>query len=161
MRRLPNRRANIRLAASTRALLTARAAHHAKPKRAPIGKIALTIMLAVVVAAAATGGIAVAVGAGVIKAMTNGLPDPAALESLTFNQPTIIYDRTGKVELARFQRENRSVVAYDDDRRGPQLLDERRVRCCSDCRGRHPERAGRRRRTRGVHDHPAARARAT
>jgi membrane peptidoglycan carboxypeptidase len=114
MRRLPNRRANLRLAASTRAILAARATAHHKPKRAPYGRIALTIMLAVIVVASATGGIAVAVGAGVIRAWSEGLPDPAALESLTFSQPTIIYDRTGTIELARFERENRAVVAFDD-----------------------------------------------
>lgn len=114
MRRLPNRRANLRLAASTRAILAARAGAHHRPKRAPIGRIALAIMLAVVVVGAATGGIAVAVGVGVIRAWSNGLPDPAALESLTFNQPTVIYDRTGTIELARFERENRTVVAFED-----------------------------------------------
>lgn len=113
-RRLPSRRANLRLAASTRAILTTRASHQRKPKRAPIGRIALVVALAAIVVVAATGGVAVAVGVGVIRAMANGLPDPAGLESLTFNQPTIVYDRTGKVELARFERENRSVVAFED-----------------------------------------------
>jgi membrane peptidoglycan carboxypeptidase len=114
MRRLPNRRANLRLAASTRALLTARASQQRKPKRAPIGRILLAVMIGAIVVTAATGGVAVAVGVGVIRAMAAGLPDPAALESLTFNQPTIIYDRTGTIELARFERENRTAVTFDD-----------------------------------------------
>ncbi|HEX2626726.1 MAG TPA: transglycosylase domain-containing protein, partial [Candidatus Limnocylindrales bacterium] len=113
MRRLPGRRTSLRLAPRTRAVLAERAVARNKPKRAPYGKIILGIILAIVVAGAATGGIAVAVGVGVVHSLTNGLPDPAALDTLTFNQPTIIYDRTGTVELARFERENRRVVAYD------------------------------------------------
>ena len=115
MRRLPNRPGgNLRLAASTRAILLARSGAHHKPKRPPIGRIALAITLAAIVVVAATGGLALAVGVGVVGAMAKGLPDPATLGSLTFNQPTIIYDRTGQIELARFERENRFVVAFDD-----------------------------------------------
>jgi membrane peptidoglycan carboxypeptidase len=46
--------------------------------------------------------------------LATDLPDPASLEQLTFDQPTVVYDRSGNVELARFQREQRRVVAYDD-----------------------------------------------
>ena len=109
-----SRRAFLRLSPTSRAILTGRLAERHKPKRAPFGRIALAVALAAIVVVAATGGIAVAVGVGVIRAMANGLPDPAALDTLTFNQPTIIYDRTGTVELARFQRENRRVVSYDE-----------------------------------------------
>jgi penicillin-binding protein 1A len=109
-----SRRAFLRLAPTSRAILTGRLADRHKPKRAPFGRIALAVALAAIVVVAATGGIALAVGVGVIRAMANGLPDPAALDTLTFNQPTIIYDRTGTVELARFQRENRRVVTYDE-----------------------------------------------
>ena len=49
-----------------------------------------------------------------VGALSSDLPDPARLEQLTFDQPTVVYDRTGEVELARFQREERRVVAYDD-----------------------------------------------
>jgi membrane peptidoglycan carboxypeptidase len=70
--------------------------------------------LSAVVGVASLGGGAAVVGAGVIGALSEGLPDPANLESLTFNQPTVIYDRTGTVELARFEREKRRVVAFDD-----------------------------------------------
>ena len=70
--------------------------------------------LAVVVVIGSTVGVGVMVGAGVIAALAQGLPDPTNLEGLTFNQPTIIYDRTGTVELARFELEQRRVVAYAD-----------------------------------------------
>ncbi|HEV8545148.1 MAG TPA: transglycosylase domain-containing protein [Candidatus Limnocylindrales bacterium] len=49
-----------------------------------------------------------------VAVLSSDLPDPAGLGGLSFAQPTIVYDRTGKVELARFQREKRRVVAYDD-----------------------------------------------
>ena len=48
---------------------------------------------------------------GVLSA---GLPDPSELKSLTFEQPTIVYDREGEVELGRFQQERRRVVTFDD-----------------------------------------------
>jgi penicillin-binding protein 1A len=53
-------------------------------------------------------------GLTVINALAAGLPDPAGLEHLTFAQPTIVYDRTGTVELARFQAEGRRVVTFDE-----------------------------------------------
>ena len=43
-----------------------------------------------------------------------GLPDPkAALTNLDFEQQTIVYDRTGKVELARLGSLRREVVTFD------------------------------------------------
>ena len=46
--------------------------------------------------------------------LSEDLPDPSQLESLTFAQPTILYDRDGEVELGRFQTVARRVIAYDD-----------------------------------------------
>ena len=62
----------------------------------------------------------VAVGLAVVMVTTTvgvlsvGLPDPSQLEALTFSEPTVVYDRTGTVELGRFQREERRVVAFGD-----------------------------------------------
>ena len=66
------------------------------------------------------------------RVLSDGLPDPTNLGALTFAQPTIVYDRTGKIQLGRFQREQRRVVDVrrgpearprrDDDRRGPDVL---------------------------------------
>jgi peptidoglycan glycosyltransferase len=53
-------------------------------------------------------------GVTTVAVLSQGLPDPAALEQLHFDQPTIVYDRTGKVELGRFQRVQRRVVDYDE-----------------------------------------------
>ncbi len=45
----------------------------------------------------------------------DGLPDPeAALNDLDFEQQTIVYDRTGKVELARLGTLRREVVTFDE-----------------------------------------------
>ena len=117
-RRLPPRRTPIRLSSTARALLHAKRSRRA-PGRTPIGRIALTVALAAIVATGSIAGIGAAVGVGVIGSLANGLPDPTQLANLTFSQPTIVYDRTGTVELARFEREKRKVVAYEDV---PQLV---------------------------------------
>ena len=49
-----------------------------------------------------------------VGALSTDLPDPSRLKELTFSQPTIVYDRTGDVELARFQREQRRVITFDE-----------------------------------------------
>lgn len=112
-RRLPPRRAPIRLSATARALLHTKRSRRA-PGRMPIGRIALSVALAAIIATGSIAGIGAAVAVGVVGSLANGLPDPANLASLTFSQPTIVYDRTGTVELARFEREKRHVVAFAD-----------------------------------------------
>jgi penicillin-binding protein 1A len=98
---------------------------------------------------------------------SQGLPDPStALKDLRFEQQTIVYDRTGKVELARLGTLRREVATFKDvpprcstrrPRRGPVLLDEPGLRSVRDHqrRPRYPRRAPARR----LDDHPAARAR--
>jgi membrane peptidoglycan carboxypeptidase len=47
---------------------------------------------------------------------SNGLPDPStALDpaNLKFEQPSVIYDRTGKMELARFGELRREILTFD------------------------------------------------
>jgi peptidoglycan glycosyltransferase len=46
--------------------------------------------------------------------MMAGLPSPSALENIEFPERSIVYDRTGKVELARFGEFNRDVVTFDE-----------------------------------------------
>jgi peptidoglycan glycosyltransferase len=47
--------------------------------------------------------------------LAKDLPEPkAALDSLTFTQQTTVYDRTGKVILARLGDDRRDVVAFED-----------------------------------------------
>ena len=98
--------------------------------------------------------------------LSQDLPGPEPCSTLSFDQPTIVYDRTGKVELGRFQRDERRVVAYrdvprararrDDDRRGPHVLGERRLRRPGDGRRRDRD-APAATRARRLDDHPAAR----
>jgi membrane peptidoglycan carboxypeptidase len=70
----------------------------------------LALVLAVLVSGAV--GTAGVVAVASITALSQDLPDPSALAELEFDQPTIVYDRTGKTELARFQRTKRTVVDY-------------------------------------------------
>jgi membrane peptidoglycan carboxypeptidase len=71
----------------------------------------LIIFALLVTGVAGTAGIVTVASIGVLA---QDLPDPSRLATLTFDQPTIVYDRTGKVELARFQRSKRTVVDYRD-----------------------------------------------
>src|SRR6476646_5743316 len=53
---------------------------------------------------------------------SQGLPDPStALKDLRFEQQTIVYDRTGKVELARLGTLRREVATFKDI--PPEMLD--------------------------------------
>jgi membrane peptidoglycan carboxypeptidase len=101
------------LSPRSRALLASRAAVAKKPPRTPVGQIVLVAGILAIAALAAAGAVAALAAVGVVNAMAQGLPDPSSLQHLTFNQPTIIYDRTGTVELARFQQEDRQVVTFD------------------------------------------------
>src|SRR6185369_15866028 len=115
-RRLSQHRAPMRLSPRTRAAIAVRGLDRdsRRPKRLPYFRIALVLILCAVVGVVSMGGVAAMVGASVIGSLSGGLPDPAVLTSLDFDQPTVIYDRSGKLELARFERENRRVVTYTD-----------------------------------------------
>ncbi|HYM84717.1 MAG TPA: transglycosylase domain-containing protein, partial [Candidatus Dormibacteraeota bacterium] len=55
-------------------------------------------------------GAVVAVGGFVL--LSRGLPDPRSLETMAFTADSVVYDRTGTHELARFGTTNRQVVTY-------------------------------------------------
>lgn len=77
--------------------------------------LVLTLFLLVVVGV--TGAAVITVGgatAGLIASLDKDLPDVKAFESLTFAQPTKVYDRSGKHLLATFLSEKRTVVQYKD-----------------------------------------------
>ncbi len=95
-------------------IATRQAAIPARRPRAPIGQLLLALIVAAILGLSAIGGVAAMVGVGVISSLSAGLPDPTQLDALTFDQPTTVYDRTGTIVLARFQREDRRVIAYDD-----------------------------------------------
>ena len=50
---------------------------------------------------------------------SQGLPDPLPLlNNITFSQETVVYDRTGTIELARFGAIKRTVIPYSADPAG-------------------------------------------
>ena len=59
-------------------------------------------------------GLAGVLSVSALGVLSADLPDPSELGDLAFAQPTIVYDRDGKVELGRFQDERRRVVDYAD-----------------------------------------------
>jgi membrane peptidoglycan carboxypeptidase len=71
----------------------------------------LAPFLFVVLASAALALFVLMVGAYLV--LSRDLVDPTELERITFNQESLIYDRTGKVELARFGAVRRDVVTFD------------------------------------------------
>src|SRR5918994_2115560 len=75
-----------------------------------VAGVAAGIALSTVIAIAT----ALAMFTTAVGVLSVGLPDPSQLEALTFSQPTTVHDRTGTVELGRFQREERRVVAFAD-----------------------------------------------
>ena len=61
-----------------------------------------------------TGFVGVVFAVGMYNEYAEGLPDPKAiLTELDFEQPSIVYDRTGTVELARLGSLRREVIAFD------------------------------------------------
>jgi len=56
----------------------------------------------------------IATGLSFIAKMEAELPSVASFEQLDYSQPSVVYDRTGTVQLATFQDEFRRVVTYDD-----------------------------------------------
>ncbi len=77
-------------------------------------KLAIALPLFLFAAFVVLGLVGAAAAIGAYGYYSQGLPDPkAALEQLLFSQETVVYDRTGKVELARFGQVKRDYVAYD------------------------------------------------
>jgi membrane peptidoglycan carboxypeptidase len=88
-----------------------------RTRRVGGGRLGRVFLVALIVLGAGMSIITATVGLtafAAVAVLSSDLPDPAGLDGLSFAQPTIVYDRTGNVELARFQREKRRVVAYDD-----------------------------------------------
>jgi membrane peptidoglycan carboxypeptidase len=63
---------------------------------------------------AGLGAIAAVASVGVYLSLTKGLESPAELTDYKLPQETIIYDRTGKIELARFGDAKREIVNFDE-----------------------------------------------
>ena len=76
--------------------------------------ILITLGLAVIVFVGGTVGALGFAAVAAVTALSEDLPDPAGLGDLTFSQPTVVYDKSGEIELGRFQQELRWVVGYDE-----------------------------------------------
>ncbi len=56
----------------------------------------------------------VATGLSFLNQLETELPSVASFDQLDYAQPSVVYDRTGTIQLAMFQDEFRHVVTYDD-----------------------------------------------
>ncbi len=79
----------------------------------------LIVLVLVFIVAGASLASAAAIAAGgaagvTLATLEQGLPDVRAFRDLGFSQPTILYDRKGKTELARFWDERREVIKFED-----------------------------------------------
>jgi peptidoglycan glycosyltransferase len=79
-----------------------------------LGLVTTLFLLVVVVFTGTVVITAGSAGAALIASLEQDLPDVKAFESLTFPQPTKVYDRSGKHLLATFLSERRQVVQYKD-----------------------------------------------
>ena len=110
----------IRRAVAIRRLATHRSALRREvTRRPPRRSNRLALIIATALATFLMGslllvGVAVVGVAAAVSVLSEDLPDPANLAALTFDQPTVVYDRAGKVQLGRFQRQQRRVVTYDE-----------------------------------------------
>src|SRR6478735_3392117 len=79
-----------------------------------IGQVLLVLLVVLVAAGGLLAGSGAVVAMGAYNYYAAGLPDPvAALTNIPFEQQTIIYDRTGKIELARLGDLKRELVTFD------------------------------------------------
>ncbi len=98
-----------------RRILTARErSRGAPPRGGRITTIVVSALATFLVGSLLLAGVAVVGTVAAVTALSQGLPDPTNLGALTFAQPTTVYDRTGTVQLGRFQQEQRRVVAFAD-----------------------------------------------
>ena len=79
-----------------------------------IGRIVVVVLVVLLLTTGLAAGTGVVFAVGAYNHYAAGLPDPAeALTNIDFEQQTIIYDRTGKVELARLGDLKRELVTFD------------------------------------------------
>src|SRR6266508_2168954 len=80
------------------------------------GVATFLVALFAVFAVVLVGSVAGSVGGGLAayNYFAQGLPSPQILEGINLPQSTLIYDRTGKVLLARFECQNRESVTFAD-----------------------------------------------
>src|SRR4051812_11740209 len=106
-------RANVSRAGRIVARRHALSAGHQRPRRRVALRAFGAIFAAVGITKVFAVGIAALVGATAVGVLSVDLPDPKRLDTLTFDQPSVVLDRTGTVELTRFQRVQRRVVSFE------------------------------------------------
>jgi membrane peptidoglycan carboxypeptidase len=80
------------------------------------------VVVALFVASFLVAGLSLVFVVGAYNQYAAGLPDPAGqLRAIQFTQQTVVYDRTGKIELARLGDLKREVVSYAD--LTPEIID--------------------------------------
>lgn len=86
-------------------------------RSAPGRGVLIVILLITIVTITSVAGLAAAAAAGAfvtVSTLEQGLPDVRAFTDLGFSEPTRIFDRKGKTELARFYESRRKVVEFDE-----------------------------------------------
>ena len=79
-----------------------------------VGRVLLVILLIFLVVCLLTVGAGLVFAVGAYNHYAAGLPEPkAALTNLSFDQQTQVFDRTGKIELAKLGSLRREVVTFD------------------------------------------------
>ena len=80
-----------------------------------IGQILLVMFIALRADHRDLAGAGALVAVGAYNHYAEGLPDPVtALTNIDFEQQTVLYDRTGKIELARLGDLKRELVTFDE-----------------------------------------------
>ncbi len=79
------------------------------PRRQSTAGYVASILFLLVTGLGAIGAVAVV---GVYASSTTGLTDPSELERIEFQEETVVYDRTGETEIARFGELRREVVTF-------------------------------------------------
>ncbi len=91
------------------------AVQQARPDRAvrtrptTVGWIAVILFLFL----AGLGAVLAIAAVGVYNSLASGLDSPSTLTNYVLPEETVVYDRTGKIELARFGEAKREVVTFD------------------------------------------------
>jgi membrane peptidoglycan carboxypeptidase len=94
-----------------------RRALHRRPQgrssSSTIGQVLVVVLMVVLLTGGLLAGSGVVIAIGAYNHYAEGLPDPVeALTNIDFEQQTVIYDRTGKIELARLGDLKRELVTY-------------------------------------------------
>jgi membrane peptidoglycan carboxypeptidase len=88
---------------------TAASPRRVRTQPTTVGWIAIILFIFL----AGLGAIAAIAAIGVYNALASDLTDPHALTTYVLPEESIIYDRTGKIELARFGDAKREIVTFD------------------------------------------------